>query len=286
MQTIHIKTPAQAQAYDIIFQDDFMSLLAALKKQIDGRNFLVVSDENVREKTDFLKTHLDSKDISLVSLPPGEQEKNWNSIDTILKAAFEAELDRHSVLVSVGGGVIGDMTGFAASIFMRGIPFIQVPTTLLAMVDASIGGKTGIDCEYGKNLIGAMQQPEAIFVCDKFLNSLPDIEIKNGLAEMVKHGVVSSPEHFADLEALAKKYQNNAPDEGNFRGLLSDVFTLAPASMNIKKAIVEADELERGKRKFLNFATPLATLLNTSPTTKFLMDKRWRWVALWPANTQ
>ena len=249
MKPISIKTPPRHDEYAISFYSDFESLFESIKAQLGGRRCVMVTDENVLKKSPFFTKENPRMAEDLVVLTPGETEKNWNSIDQILKACFEAGLDRGSVLVAVGGGVVGDMTGFAASIFMRGIPFIQVPTTLLGMVDASIGGKTGIDCEYGKNLIGSIQQPEAVMVCDKFLETLSDLEIKNGIAEMVKHGVVASEKHFSDLEALAqtglfKKDRSQA---------LMEIFALAPASMSIKKAIVEADEKEAGKRKFLNF---------------------------------
>jgi len=244
MNSIQINTPAQSGQYDISFHDDFNLLAAALKKQIVDRRFVLVTDTNVNDKTSFLKDHLKPSAEQLVVLKPGETEKKWSSIDQILTTCFEAGLDRGSVIVAVGGGVIGDMAGFAASIFMRGIPFIQVPTTLLGMVDASIGGKTGIDCEYGKNLIGAIQQPEAVMVCDHFLETLPDLEIKNGIAEMVKHGVVASEKHFKDLETLSAK---------GWESVRAEIFKLAPASMNIKKDIVEQDEKEAGIRKFLNF---------------------------------
>lgn len=249
MKPIHVTTPAEPSQYDISFPKDFKALAVVVKAQVGDRQFVLVTDQNVVEKSPFMGNDYALGEEARVVLKPGEAEKNWDSIDTVLRSCFEAGLDRGSVLVAVGGGVIGDMTGFAASIFMRGIPFIQVPSTLLGMVDASIGGKTGIDCQYGKNLIGAIQQPEAVIVCDKFLETLPDIEIKNGIAEMVKHGVVASEAHFADLETLAetglfKKDRSQA---------LAEIFSLAPASMNIKKTVVEADEKEAGKRKFLNF---------------------------------
>lgn len=249
MKPIQVTTPAHLSVYDITFCDDFSVLTAQLKKQIGDRRFVLVTDQNVVDKSPFLVEGKGLGEQFRLVLTPGETHKNWGSVDRILKASFESGLDRSSVLVAVGGGVIGDMTGFAASIFMRGIPFIQVPTTLLGMVDASIGGKTGIDCEYGKNLIGSIQQPEAVLVCAHFLQTLPDSEIKNGLAEMVKHGVVASETHFTDLECLAKtRLLQTDRSQG-----LEEIFKLAPASMNIKKSIVELDEKESGKRKFLNF---------------------------------
>ena len=244
MKPISVTTPADPSSYEISFHEDFKILEAALKQQLGGRRFILVTDQNIIEKSPFLGNEYDLGEEVCVALKPGEAEKNWESIDYILKSAFEAGLDRGSVMVAVGGGVVGDMTGFAASIFMRGIPFIQVPTTLLAMVDASIGGKTGIDCKYGKNLIGSFHQPEAVMVCDKFLATLPDLEIKNGIAEMVKHGVVASETHFAELETIAGQ---------DWEAIRAGIFALAPGSINIKKEVVEADEKESGRRMSLNF---------------------------------
>lgn len=245
MKNITIKVPAQKQRYEIAFFDTFTTLKQNLKTQLNGRKYLLVTDKNVLKETKFFTPNQrKNPGDDLVVLTPGEASKNWASIDKILKAAFEAGLDRDAVIVAVGGGVIGDMAGFSASIFMRGIPFIQVPTTLLGMVDASIGGKTGIDCEYGKNLIGAIQAPEKILVCDQFLKTLPDVEIQNGIAEMVKHGIVADKVHFKALEKLAKE---------DFKTIRAQIFKLAPASMMIKKRIVESDEKETGKRKMLNF---------------------------------
>ncbi len=243
MKNINVSVPVSPKDYTISFYNDFEQQKLALKSQVGDRKFIIVSDQNVVDKTSFLDLFVDADDEVLVVLEPGEQEKKWDSIDRILRGAFEAGLDRDSVIVAVGGGVVGDMTGFAASIFMRGIPFIQVPTTLLAMVDASIGGKTGIDCEYGKNLIGSITPPEAILVCPEFLETLPDVEVKNGIAEMVKHGIIASPQHFEALETLASE---------NFETIKSKIFDYVIASIEVKKVIVEQDEHERGVRGFLN----------------------------------
>ena len=245
MKKISVKVPAKAQKYDIEFVDKFADLKARLKDQLGDRKYLIVTDKNVLKETAFFTpTQRKKPGDNIVVINPGEKSKNWTSIDKILTAGFEHGLDRNSVIVAVGGGVVGDMAGFAASVFMRGIPFIQVPTTLLGMVDASIGGKTGIDCEYGKNLIGVIQQPEVILVCRQFLKSLPDLEIRNGIAEMVKHGIVADKIHFKKLEKLSKK---------PFKTVRKEIFDLAPASMMIKKKIIESDEKEAGKRKMLNY---------------------------------
>ncbi len=237
MKNITVQIPEKPKSYDISFPKDFAELLKNLKTQLNGRKALVVTDKNVAEKSGFDFTQF--KEVLV--LPPGESQKNWGTIEKILNHAFENHFDRSSLFVAVGGGVIGDMVGFAASLFMRGIPFIQVPSSLLAMVDASVGGKTGIDCSFGKNLIGGFHQPEAIFCCQEFMSTLPVSEIRNGVAEMIKHGILGSASHFQDLEKLADKN----PD-------IEAIFALVPDSIEIKKSKVEADEKESGERMHLN----------------------------------
>ena len=244
MKTINVKVAAKSSSYEIEFFDTVGMLKRAGKAQVGGRKCLFVTDKNVLKETSFFPASQKKKPgAGIVVLAPGEKTKNWASIDKILAAAFAADLDRDSVIVAVGGGVIGDMAGFAASIYMRGISVVQVPTTLLAMVDASVGGKTGIDAEYGKNLIGAFQTPEKILVCPQFLKTLPDEEIRNGICEMVKHGIIGDKAHFKALEKLAKK---------PFKTVRTEIFKLVPDSIKFKKAIVEKDLKEAGVRGYLN----------------------------------
>jgi len=249
--------------YTINFFTDNNSknLIQKLEEQINNRNCIFVTDENVFAKTDFFKNSdiINPKNNrNIVVLPAGEENKTWENIEKILDACFEHNLDRSSCLIAIGGGVIGDMTGFASSIFMRGIPFLQVPTTLLSMVDSSVGGKTGIDTPHGKNLIGAFHQPEAVFCCENFLSTLEFIEIQNGLSEMIKHGILGSPKHFENLEKLLRTHaeickNTKITDTGN-RELLQQIFTLVPESVSVKKNIIEQDETEKfgGVRGFLN----------------------------------
>lgn len=243
MKTLSLTLPAETQRYDITFYDTFEALEPALKSQIGGRKFIIVTDQNVVEKSPFMGNDFDLGEAACVSLKPGEEEKTWESVKYILDAAFDAELDRSSVIVAIGGGVIGDMAGFAASVFMRGVPVIQVPTTLLSMVDSSVGGKTGFDCQYGKNLVGAFHQPEAVLCCPAFLETLPEIEVQNGIGEMVKHGIIASPDHFQSLSAVATEH----PAQN-----LESLSALIPDSIQIKKDIVEADQKEAGIRGYLN----------------------------------
>jgi 3-dehydroquinate synthase len=182
--------------------------------------------------------------VSSVLLPDGEQHKNWQSLNLIFDHLLAHGCDRKTVLFALGGGVVGDITGFAAATYMRGIPFVQVPTTLLAQVDSSVGGKTAINHPLGKNMVGAFHQPLRV-VCDlSTLDSLPDRELKAGLAEVIKYGPI------ADLTLLAWL-------EANMQALLDrDRSALSHAvrrSCEIKALVVGQDERESGLRAILNF---------------------------------
>jgi 3-dehydroquinate synthase len=179
-----------------------------------------------------------------VQLPDGEEHKNWQTLNLIFDALLKHECDRKTVLFALGGGVIGDMTGFAAACYMRGVPFVQVPTTLLAQVDSSVGGKTGINHPLGKNMIGAFYQPRLV-VCDlATLDTLPERELSAGLAEVIKYGPI------ADMEFMA--WQEASMDDLRAR----DRTALAHAvrrSCEIKAWVVGQDERESGLRAILNF---------------------------------
>jgi 3-dehydroquinate synthase len=179
-----------------------------------------------------------------IELPDGEQFKNLDSLATIWDEALAARIDRRSVVVALGGGVIGDMAGFAASTLMRGIRFVQIPTTLLAQVDSSVGGKTGINRAVGKNLIGAFHQPSLVLADIESLTSLPDREYSAGLAEVVKYGVILDEPFFAKLES------NTGLLMSRDRKTLADV---VERSVELKGQVVVADEHEGGLRKILNF---------------------------------
>ena len=182
-------------------------------------------------------------------IPEGETSKSLAVAEKVFTRAIESGLDRKSVIIALGGGVVGDLGGFVAATFMRGINLIQIPTTLLAQVDSSVGGKTAVNHALGKNLIGAFHQPRAVFIDLKFLATLPEREIKSGLGEVVKYGVISDADFFAYLEDNAEKI------------LRRDVETSAhivKRSCEIKAAVVSADEREAGLRRILNFGHTLA----------------------------
>lgn len=171
----------------------------------------------------------------LLYLPDGEQFKTLDTVANLYRQLIEARLDRRSPILALGGGVLGDTVGFAAATYLRGVPFVQIPTTLLAMVDASVGGKTGVDLPQGKNLVGAFKQPEMVVVDPNVLETLPTVEFRAGLAEVVKHGLIGDPALFAALE------------QGDFEpsGMLA-------RAIQVKIRVVEEDPFEQGRRAVLN----------------------------------
>jgi 3-dehydroquinate synthase len=199
----------------------------------------IVTDENVA------KFHLEKikqtlgREVPALILPAGEKQKNLATIERIWRAFLEAGLDRKSVVLALGGGVIGDMTGFAAATYMRGVQWIAVPTTLLSMVDASLGGKTGFDLPEGKNLIGAFHPPQLVLADPAFLSTLPEEEFRSGMAEVVKHGVIADPALF----------------ELCSRGLdwaRANTETIVKRAMAVKIRVIEDDPYEKGFRAALN----------------------------------
>ena len=207
--------------------------------KIDAKVVIVTNTTVSDLHIDYLKGFIKAKELSIVTLQDGEKYKNMDSLNEILEHCFEHKLNRSSVLIAFGGGVIGDMTGFAASIYQRGIDFIQVPTTLLSQVDASVGGKTGINNKYGKNLIGAFHQPRAVYIDPYFLSTLPKREFGAGVAEIVKMAVTFNSEFFTWLE-------NHKLDDENLN-------TAIAKSVETKAWVVSQDEKEKGLRAALNY---------------------------------
>lgn len=181
--------------------------------------------------------------VQLVTLPDGESWKSLETLNSIFDAMLEKQYDRRAVIVALGGGVIGDMAGFAAAVYMRGIRFVQVPTTLLAQVDSSVGGKTAVNHPLGKNMIGAFHQPVAVEIDTDVLQTLPQREISAGLAEVIKYGLIMDADFFAWCEANAKALVEREPKA------MSEAIR---RSCEFKAKVVEADERESGLRAILN----------------------------------
>ncbi|MCX8053426.1 MAG: 3-dehydroquinate synthase [Armatimonadetes bacterium] len=180
----------------------------------------------------------------LVVVAAGERSKTLATVRRVYDALLDLKVDRSGAVVALGGGVIGDLAGFAAATYMRGIDFYQVPTTLLAQVDASVGGKTGVDLPQGKNLIGAFHQPRAVVIDTLTLRTLPARELRCGLAEVIKHGIIYDQEFFWQLEQRARHLLSRCED---------DLYHAVCRSVEIKRDVVQADERESGLRAILNF---------------------------------
>ena len=235
------------RSYQIVIGADLLKSGSYLELLPSGSSALVVTNDTVaplyaERVVDLLKSMY--KQVHVVSLPDGESFKTWKTLNLIYDALLTHQCDRKTVLFALGGGVVGDMTGFAAASYMRGIPFVQLPTTLLAQVDSSVGGKTGINHPLGKNMIGAFYQPKLV-VCDLATQlTLPKRELSAGLAEVIKYGPIADMAFFAWLE-------------DNMDALLArDMSALAYAvkrSCEIKAWVVSQDEHESGLRAILNF---------------------------------
>ena len=217
--------------------------------KLADRTSLIVTDENVDNAghLEKLEAALSAKgytNFQSLILPPGEEHKSLATVELIARAAVAAGLDRKSMMIALSGGVVGDLTGFAASIYMRGIEFIQLPTTLLSAVDSSVGGKTGADLPDGKNLVGAFHQPQMVALDMQTLQTLPAAEYRNGLAEVVKYGMIMDEKFLAQLENNVDKLNSFDPE------FYASVII---RSCECKAEVVAGDEREQGRRAILNY---------------------------------
>ena len=248
LHTLHVDLPAAAQdrSYPISIGHGFMSNEAFWAPLIADRGVVLVTDDNVAPLyAGTLKATLGAaSQLTEVVLPAGEAHKDLSSIQVILDAALADKHERASLFIALGGGVVGDMTGFAAACFLRGADFVQVPTTLLAQVDSSVGGKTGVNHTMGKNLIGAFHQPRHVVIDIETLASLPKREFAAGLAEVIKYGLIRDAEFFAWLNENVQRLKDRDAEAVAFA---------IERSCRIKAEVVAEDEREGGVRAHLNF---------------------------------
>ncbi len=228
----------QSLAYPVVFNDDFAALNQFLTEKNYSKIFFLVDENSEKYCLPLLVEKLDLTDYDLIEVTSGEENKNIDFCIGIWRMLIDFGADRNSLLINVGGGVITDMGGFAASTFKRGIDFVQIPTTLLSQVDASVGGKTGIDMEHLKNIIGTFTQPKAVFIDTNFLKTLPERQLISGFAEMLKHGLIADRNYFYLLKEASP--QNILP-------------SLIHHSVQLKNKVVLQDPEEKGLRKILNF---------------------------------
>tara|TARA_B110000037_G_scaffold119544_1_gene136662 strand:+ start:460 stop:1566 length:1107 start_codon:yes stop_codon:yes gene_type:complete len=252
MSLIKLHVNTGNQKYPIFIGSNILKNLKKLLEEnfINFNQCLIIADKNVpKHLINKILNSLPKKKISLWYFHSSEKNKNQKSIDNILSILLNKNFNRNDCVFSVGGGITGDISGFAASIFKRGLKFINIPTTLLSQVDSSIGGKTGINSKYGKNLIGAFYQPSMVISDIIFLKSLPKREIICGYGEILKHAIISDKKFFSFLDKNGSqilKLKSPLIEKAIFR------------SCSVKKKIVEADEKEIGLRKILNFGHTFA----------------------------
>jgi 3-dehydroquinate synthase len=248
------------RSYDIHFASSATSLTpGALARSVSskGKSALVVCDENVSAQGHKIREDFAQHDFRsfLAIMPPGEATKSLSHVAQLYDALAEMHADRATLVVAVGGGVIGDLAGFAAATYNRGLGLFMVPTTLLAMVDSSVGGKVGVNHPRGKNLIGAFHQPLAVWIDPSFLSTLADREYRSGLAEVVKYGVILDPEFFAWLETHA---------DAVLQRQLDAILHIVSRSCRLKADVVEKDERETtGLRAVLNYGHTFAHAFET-----------------------
>lgn len=234
-------------SYDIVLENSFSRLLEELEKINCSKNVLIVTDSVVSElyEEQVRKILLSGGyDVATCVFKNGEENKNIDTILEISKALLRHNADRKSTVIALGGGVVGDMAGFAASIYMRGIDFVQIPTTLLSQTDSSVGGKTGIDFMKAKNILGAFHQPKLVYINLSVLKTLPERELISGMGEVIKHSIIRDKEFFEFLFENIENVRNLSDD------ILLDMIY---KNCSIKASVVSMDEKENGVRADLNF---------------------------------
>ncbi len=250
---------SRRDSYEILIGEDVMDhvgLVTKVKNHAD--RCVIITDSDVNPlygeavKENLRETALP---VDIIEIPAGEASKSLNTVLNVVKQLIGLKVSRKSLLIALGGGVVGDVTGFIASIYMRSIPYIQIPTTLLAQVDSSVGGKTGVDLPEGKNLLGTFYQPKAVYIDPSFLKTLSDKDFANGLAEIIKYGIIGSHNLFEFLEHEKDEIKRRSPSLMN---------SLVARSCKIKADVVEMDEKELGLRRILNFGHTLGHALEAA----------------------
>ncbi|NLL01005.1 MAG: 3-dehydroquinate synthase [Clostridiales bacterium] len=235
-------------AYSIVFDKSFSGLKDALSTlKLQNRRFMIISDSNVGSL--YLKECIDlirpmASHVTSLTFEAGESSKNLDTVKLVYGRLIENKFDRKDIIIALGGGVTGDLAGFIAATYLRGIDFIQIPTTLLAMADSSIGGKTGVDFMAYKNMVGAFHQPKLVYMNLSTLNTLPSREFNAGMSEIIKHGLIKDANYYSWL--CNKKDSIRSLDYEALKQMVVK-------SCIIKKNVVEADPKEQGERALLNF---------------------------------
>lgn len=252
--TAQINVALEDRSYPIFIGSGQMAAVG-ISRFIQGKKVLIVTNTTVSKLyLSALESQLVDKQVDSIVLEDGEQFKNLETLNSILTQLLENNHDRKTTLIALGGGVIGDITGFAAACYQRGVPFIQVPTTLLSQVDSSVGGKTAVNHPLGKNMIGAFYQPQAVIIDTDSLSTLPEREFSAGMAEVIKYGLIADADFFCWLE------------ENSSALMQADKEALTYAierSCSNKAKVVSADETEQGIRAILNLGHTFGHAIET-----------------------
>lgn len=239
------------RSYDILIEKNLRSNISKYIKEVfSGNKIAVITDDNLEPLYgEQLKKNLESSgfEIKFIVIKAGEKSKSFSSLLPIYEKLLDFKLTRSDLILTFGGGVVGDLGGFVASTFLRGISFIQVPTSLLAQVDSSVGGKVGVDLKQGKNLIGSFYHPKRVLIDTDILNTLDEKYFNDGLGEVIKYGCIKDKELFLKLEAFKDKLE-----------LKENIDEIIYICCDIKRAVVENDERDTGERMLLNFGHTLA----------------------------
>ena len=238
------------RSYPIIIEKGLINRVSEeIRKVYKGKKIFIITDDNVNKYyggkiTEALK---DSEfEVKLLSLKPGEETKNFNTLPIVYNELLNFNLTRSDLIIALGGGVIGDLAGFVASTYLRGVDFVQIPTSLLAQVDSSVGGKVAVDLDRGKNLVGSFYHPKCVLIDPEVLNTLEDRFFIDGMAEVIKYGCIKDKEFFDYLE----KMENN-------QQLINNMEVVIHKCCDIKRQVVENDEKDKGERMLLNFGHTL-----------------------------
>ncbi len=245
-------------SYKVFIEKGVVNKLPSLLKKINlGQKYAIITDSKTAKiHGQTISKFLNKNGIKneIFSFESGEKSKTLSTIEELAESMVEKGFNRKDAIIALGGGVVGDIAGFLASIYLRGIPFVQIPTTLLAAVDSAIGGKTGVDLKIGKNLLGTITQPKAVFIDINLLKTLPENQIRNGLGEIIKYGVIKDEKFFSYLEKNLSKVFNHDEKVLNY---------IIQKSIAIKVEVVENDEKEAKNRMLLNYGHTYGHALET-----------------------
>ena len=247
---MELKVDLKDRSYSIIIEKGLINRVSEeIRKVYKGKKIFIITDDNVNKYyggkiSEELK--VSDFEVKLLSLKPGEETKNFNTLPIVYNELLDFNLTRSDLIIALGGGVIGDLAGFVASTYLRGVDFVQIPTSLLAQVDSSVGGKVAVDLDRGKNLVGSFYHPKCVLIDPEVLNTLEDRFFIDGMAEVIKYGCIKDKEFFDYLE----KMENN-------QQLINNMEVVIHKCCDIKRQVVENDEKDKGERMLLNFGHTL-----------------------------